>query len=1719
MEVIQNADDNKYTEGEMPTVSITVFPKHVKIECNEEGFSRENIQALCRTGRSSKTPGQGYTGEKGIGFKSVFKLANRAHIRSHPYYFQLDQTRELGMITPQWDEDFFDDHEEEHQTTIVLDRICDQSIDFSTALEKDVDAIDPVLILFLRRIERFHLTLFKSSDGERAISKRFQRVDWMPDSGIVSLKDEDVNTMRHWYKHQVTIEFDGTETRRPGIIDTDIVLAFPVKKKSGTYMPLIQKQNFAFAYLPLGDFGFKFVIQADFLTTSNRQSVDEDNYWNENIADMIPYAFEEAIDNFNFNGGNSDLDELAKTWPLYLNHNTTGSGLSEYWRGIIKSINKHLSGSRVIKNRIGGFWEPESLIFLDWAHDRNGEPMFGHMCDYVSPDYPDSVREALLLLGVTAPNWWWVCRKLHELHGESLLHGETLLRIRMRSKEWCSDLAKVILEPQEPRDDSKYARDLREIPLIPLADGNWRCPPSEDDPIYFPASLGTTIPPGLPLSLVDEEACACPKRRELFRLLGVQDCDVPNVVERILDYHAKLSSATAPHLIAQLKYLYKMREYLRPGDMSKIYFFCSQGTYLQRGTLIYADISIGGELQQLFSGYSEAHFLHGEYFAELHFFERAKLAEWLSETASVALAPRFIATDYYGLHRDFEWLLANKSDQVLRVLHQHWSLYNKDMTNMAKDTIAGHEFMVKSGGRAALRKTYIPFPKLVEKARAFGNADHCHFLALPSGDPEDWKFLSSLGVGLDEGLEFCLWVLNQPGFKEYADVDKSKQLYLAIQSQAFSPAEKEKVKKAFGNAFVILPNVINRKAFGNVFVNLPKYKYDLLKNCVWHGPKGFSSKPALRPVYGHELDRLFREILKVPNATSTEARECLEQLRDDKSTTMADVTEVYVFLQKHHATTFRVNDQTACIAVPSLSGSTLEWKTPAQCVWDDEEFSQNELKLESKTAIRRTVEQHAPTAKAFFTDVLKLPNAGINELLADLALMQKRNPDDPKRVYRLYERIQSCRRSWPTTITKAFKERPLVFLRGINGQSGQWLSLKDCIWTRSVLRSKHALMPSLNQYSGLFRDTLEVPNATMDMLVTDLLKSPMDAPMEDEDVYRYVKELLQEIARLRQNDVALRRLDGKECWPCCTPTCPRKLCSIGNFYVNDRQDLFDIFSDSHTFLDFDFDTSKKVADLLRNRGCDSFLSEKVFIKTESCEPLEHDHDLTQEFRGRADALVKYFEHEECKPDYELRPLLENVDVWISADIKTHYTLQGTTVTKSEGGSSVKVSTGEDKTAKLEIYVSANRHTRACALITDFPKQLVSALKLEPADLPDLHPLLQVPLASLKALLIRKGITGGDAADDYKETLVANSVNKDSRIQSDGSYYDNGDDASTTSASSVRSDSAGSAILTSTRASARSEAANTTLRPHVHHRPSSRPTTPEPRAQVYLNVPSYESPRERPVTPRPTAAGLYSPDNRNRNRERLQGFARNADPASSSRLGRSSRQSGGGGGMFDMSTLRETLEAAEPAPISTPVQVNPSPRRRAGPIPNRNEEEMARDFEVGFLGEQFVYTLLHETLELPYFTGEENWTSSLRSRAGFSTYGREISDFTYEDTEGALTRHFLQMQHPYAPPEWLSTACDNGNIPLYRLEVKSTTSQDPTTAFYMSGRQYKLAKKLRVTSATPREVYVVLRISGLDALEDRARHRPQWRAYLDPYTRGVEGVLNFVAPTYAVTVNA
>jgi hypothetical protein len=308
---------------------------------------------------------------------------------------------------------------------------------------------------------------------------------------------------------------------------------------------------------------------------------------------------------------------------------------------------------------------------------------------------------------------------------------------------------------------------------------------------------------------------------------------------------------------------------------------------------------------------------------------------------------------------------------------------------------------------------------------------------------------------------------------------------------------------------------------------------------------------------------------------------------------------------------------------------------------------------------------------------------------------------------------------------------------------------------------------------------------------------------------------------------------------------------------------------------------------------------------------------------------------------------------MSADIRTHYKLEGMTVTKSEGGSSATVCTEEDEDGRLNIYVSMDRQTRECALLTDFPMQLVAALELKPAHFPDLHLFLQVPLNSLRTLMIRKGFTGGDDVDHCEQNLVAVLNNQDMQSHSELGDDDNQDEVRELATSLVDADSTEHVVIYSTSASASSEAAHTALQPSVRSRPSIRPTALEPRPNEPSNMPSDVSPHRRPVTPRPTILGPYSAQNRDRNRDQLRGFARNMDRTPVPRLSRSNRQSRNPDSAFDLSALSQALETTGLAPVPESVQVDSSSRQRAGPIPNRNDEQRARDFEVGFLGEQFV----------------------------------------------------------------------------------------------------------------------------------------------------------------------
>jgi hypothetical protein len=72
---VQNADDNIYPENVEPTLTFILQESGIIVLNNEQGFSAKNIRALCDVGNSTKKGSNvGYIGQKGIGFKSVFRV-------------------------------------------------------------------------------------------------------------------------------------------------------------------------------------------------------------------------------------------------------------------------------------------------------------------------------------------------------------------------------------------------------------------------------------------------------------------------------------------------------------------------------------------------------------------------------------------------------------------------------------------------------------------------------------------------------------------------------------------------------------------------------------------------------------------------------------------------------------------------------------------------------------------------------------------------------------------------------------------------------------------------------------------------------------------------------------------------------------------------------------------------------------------------------------------------------------------------------------------------------------------------------------------------------------------------------------------------------------------------------------------------------------------------------------------------------------------------------------------------------------------------------------------------------------------------------------------------------------------------------------------------------------------------------------------------------------
>lgn len=106
-ELIQNSDDCEYEPGTCAQLSISFSPTGFLFSSNEVGFEEKNVRAICSISESSKhTGGAANTGEKGLGFKSVFEVTHKPHIISRDFSFFFDSIEGKDSIEkyllPHW---------------------------------------------------------------------------------------------------------------------------------------------------------------------------------------------------------------------------------------------------------------------------------------------------------------------------------------------------------------------------------------------------------------------------------------------------------------------------------------------------------------------------------------------------------------------------------------------------------------------------------------------------------------------------------------------------------------------------------------------------------------------------------------------------------------------------------------------------------------------------------------------------------------------------------------------------------------------------------------------------------------------------------------------------------------------------------------------------------------------------------------------------------------------------------------------------------------------------------------------------------------------------------------------------------------------------------------------------------------------------------------------------------------------------------------------------------------------------------------------------------------------------------------------------------------------------------------------------------------------------------------------------------------------------------
>lgn len=248
-----------------------LWPDKIVVECNEDGFTEKDLEAICSTGKSSKTTSYGSIGAKGIGFKSVFKVASRVHIQSGHFSFEFNYGREdsgIGMVKPIWKTPVETLHNPLTRMTLWLhsDGDAAETNSHRDIIDRQFEDLEVACLLFLKNLRSIGIQTYDYRHGLLE-SRQITRSD--PNGYQVALQTttwklgcETTRSRRIYHvtrQNTINLPQSSNKSLTPSVENlamaqkAEVVLAFPLTEETPTEAsrPITDEPHHLFAFLPV----------------------------------------------------------------------------------------------------------------------------------------------------------------------------------------------------------------------------------------------------------------------------------------------------------------------------------------------------------------------------------------------------------------------------------------------------------------------------------------------------------------------------------------------------------------------------------------------------------------------------------------------------------------------------------------------------------------------------------------------------------------------------------------------------------------------------------------------------------------------------------------------------------------------------------------------------------------------------------------------------------------------------------------------------------------------------------------------------------------------------------------------------------------------------------------------------------------------------------------------------------------------------------------------------------------------------------------------------------------------------------------------------------------------------------------------------------------------------------------------------------------------------